>query len=457
MHLILLLYHDYNSFYLVDNDYILINEVINETVSGKFFSVHHLGDIEKANFLAHHFSPGLIIFIPFVLFSTTKIGYGIGLIIISLLSFIFWKLIIRKRFNRIDSIFIFSLICFNLYSYRLFTSYHFEIAIFSFSLLFFLGVYKRNIILEISGYLLAISLKEDMAIYFIFYSFYFLFKKDFKRFSYLFFISSLYYFLIIPYIRTFIDMSANENWLIGWENYGQNNIDIVIGILKNPLGVMESILSKYKIIIELYIGFSFFPIFSLFQIFAVFPLFIMHFTSTRIWYNTIYNYYSYTILAAMFISFLEGYQNVGNKKIVKKYKFAILFLIIGLVLFTSSKDVDFPRKFRPIEFLRLASVKDAISLIPKGSSVSIAFDLGALLNSDIKAYPIKEGKYKEYVLLDVKSFSPYISIEKIENELNKNLVLKKIELIYSQNGVKLYREIINIPDKAHDKLDSSEN
>lgn len=443
LYFIILLYFDFKNFYLADYDYTSIAEVLLETSRGRFFRVHHIGDMDRANFLAHHFSPGLILAVPFTLIGH-RIFYGISLISFTALSlFIYSRILKFFPFYQRKILFLFFLT--NLFTFRLHSSYHFEIMILSFFLIFLHGYLSKNRMTEVSGYILCILMKEDMAVYFSLLSFYFLFKKEYRRFLLILSSSFLHFFLAVPFFQSFADPSARENWLHAYSYLGSSPGQAALSILKNPSVIAERF--NFKVWKQFGAGFGFSPFISPLYWISVLPVQILHFLSDRKWHSEIYNYYCYTLIGNFLFSFLKSISEINSVLKNRKRKLLLACCIFIVSFYQSSRDSDFPRKFRmeKTEPERYTNIISLTALIPPGKELSAGFDLGSFILNSNPVYPLKIHSLKEYVLIDEKSFSPYLDqgtvFRQLDNPENQYVIIQK------KGSASLYR---NCPVKDKD-------
>lgn len=430
-------YFHFNSFFLTDNDVVSITEVIVESSKGNFFLGHHFGDAEKSNYLAHHFSPILIIFIPFFKIIPFRITYCITILFYNFLGLVLWERIsfhlIRKK---IVYLFISILPLLNDFLFNLFTSYHFESLLFFFFLLFYYGLITKNFKIELIGYISCILIKEDIPIYFCLLSMFFLFKKDFRRFLSYLLVSSFYYSLITYYIQPALDQSARVNWLLAWENWGKNKTEIIMGILSQPKVVSLIFWEKRNIFFNLFSSFGFLPVLSACSLPSLLVIYTLQILSNRIWYNAFYHYYCYTVLPFLIIGTFDILHGWGKKNILPT-----ICLSFILILYNNKGNQDFPLKLRGINRQRVENLNKVLTEIPEKSSVNTSFDLGMHLPLDMKIYPLKKDYLQEFILIDFGGTSPYYTIENIREDVERYLAEKKIILFYSNGTVKLYKRI----------------
>lgn len=432
LHLFILSQLHLRSFFLTENDFVSMSEILNETIKGNFFHDSFHGDMDKGNYLAHHFSPSLILLTPFLYLSPTRMGYSYGLIFFSLLGVYFFFLNI-KTFKLKYKIFLITFYILNLYNYRLFTSYHFEILSLTFFLAWFYYKKNQNRFLEFLLFLFLLGLKEDISIYMSLFSFYFLFEKKYLSFIYYFFTPIIYHFLFIPFAQSFLDQSTTQNWLHIWEGFGNSIPKILLFFLKNPKIIFLQIWNKKKTLVDLYGNFSFLPLASFKILLTASCIVCIHLLSSRIWHNSFYHYYAYSILPSFWIGVLDFF----SKK--KQLSQTTLFLFLAVSLYFGSLDKHYPLSYpTPSEDFEI--MQEIISKIPFKAEIQVSFQLGALLPRHLKLYPLKNlDNPKEYLLYAPSQFQTE-SEQKLEAELKKMEVLGKIILVIEKKRVKLYKK-----------------
>ena len=436
-YLLQLQYFHFYSFFLTDNDVVSVTGVIAETSKGNFFSAFHFGESPKSNYLSHHFSPILLVFIPFFKILPFRITYCITLLIFNLLGLFLWERISFHLFKKkILYLFISILPLLNGFIFNLFTSYHFESLLFFFFLFFYYGLITKNLKMELIGFLFCLLIKEDIPIYFSLLSFFFLFKVDTKRFLIYLLVSTFYYILITYYIQPSLDPSAKVNWLLAWENWGTNKVEIIINILTNPKIVTLRLWEKRNILFNLLSSFGFIPLLSLSTFPSFLALYTLQILSERIWYNAFYHYYCYTILPFLILGTFDILQKWKGKKM-----FPMIIISFCFILYNNKGNQDFPIKIGNINRERTENLNKVIPAIPKNSAVNTSFDLGMHLPLDLKIYPLKKDYLQEFILIDIRGTSPYYTIENIKEDIEKYLAENKIILFYSSGTVKLYKRI----------------
>lgn len=432
---------DLNSFFLVDFDYLAIAEILNNSISGNFFQTPHYGIQKTSNYLSHHFSPSILVLSPFLLFSETRLGYGYGLAFFAIASYILIAILLLRA-NLRGNMFYFSLFLFscNLYLHRLFFSYHFELLSIFFFLTFFIGKEFKILSLSIISILLLLFLKEDMAIYVFFLGIYFLFQKNWKYGLSIVTTSLIYFFFIPNFFKTYIDQSAYVNWLSDWAKWGNSYLEITVNIITNPIKVAKIILSKWKILRDFAFSFSPILIAQPSIIIVSLPIFLLHFISDRIWYNSLYNYYSYSVVPLFVIGLIISLKNL-KESYSKNYNINILLFCISLSLYSSSGDKMFPYVIRTTDSKRLENVKAIVQNIPNQKTISTQFDLGGFIPRANPIYPLHEKNLDtDYILVDRESgITPYVDRKRIEMMVQQITANHSYSIISKVDGLELYR------------------
>ncbi len=437
VHLGLLQYYHFNSFFLTENDVVSITEIILETERGNLFSAHHFGDPDLGNYLSHHFSPILAIFVPFMSLFPYKMAYCNTLLIFTGLGLWLWEKVLSRLEISKDIYFYLAIFpIYNSYIYNLNTGYHYEITILFFFFLILYGIFQRNYVLEFLGLCFLLMIKEDMPIYVILFATTFLFQKKVKKFVIYFGISILY-FLLIYIVQSNLDSSAKVNWISAWSHWGNTPLEIMSNFLMRPMEVLSILFEKRNVLVNLFGSFGFIPLLHIPSLGALVVLFSLHIFSSKEWYNSFYHYYSYTVLPFLLYSILMLGRKISEKPFEKKSIFILLFW--GSVFYSLKGNRDFPQKIGTFDRERVKETQAVVEKIPKNASVNVFFDMGMHLRKDIRVYSLKKDFLKDFILLDTRGWSPYYPIDNINEDIEKYLKEKKILLYYSVGSVKLYK------------------
>ena len=437
------LFQHLHSFFLVDYDFLAIGEILNNSIKGKFFITHHYGSNSSGNYLSHHFAPSILLLSPFILLSKFRLGYAYGLLFYTIVSMSLISILLLRRNVKGTSFYLsMILIAINLPLHRLFFSYHFELLTVFFFILFFVGKEFNKTYLSILSILLLLLLKEDMAIYVFCLGLFFAFQKNWRYAISLTIVSLLYFFFVPSFFQSSLDSSTHVDWLKDWSRWGTSYSEIVFNLFLNPLKVLDSIFSKWKVLREFLFAFSPLILLTPSLILVSLPIFLLHFISDRIWYNTLYNYYSYTVVPFLLLSFIFSIVRLTQSKF-KDYTPAILLVCISLSLYSSSGDKFFPYARINTDRERVSDVQWVIENIPRGKTVATQFDLGAFIPRANPLYPLHEKNLdKDFLFIDSnRGISPYVDKERIEKMIETVTSNQSYSLLLERNGIKLYRRM----------------
>lgn len=440
-HFLFFLQNLQDSFFLVDTDFVGLAEVILNSINGKWFFAPHYGNGADSNYLAHHFAPGLLLFSPFMPLSDYRLGYGYGLLFYQSLAFlIFYRIFDHLGFFTWEKIIWLFFWLTNLFVYRLFHSLHFESLFLVFFLLFFLGYLEKKPLYWLSGFLLSLILKEDIALYFVGFSAFLWWNKDYKISTLIFVASISYYFLLLPALRADLDPSASVNWLSGWSRWGKDYLSILTGWFWHPLTLWQVVSSHSARFWQFIWAFGglwllavgFWPLLAF--------LLMLHFSSERIWYNEFYNYYCYTILPFLLSASLIGYQKIRTAYPGQP---AILLIVLAFSLYQTASDPLTPLPARPIDSKKIAAIRSLNVHIPVGRTVSSQFDLSGWVKRTNPVYPLQKfTDLQEYILIAPENaFSPFVNQETLQTLLKKMQKSANFQNLDKQQGIYLFRNL----------------
>ncbi|MBP9890234.1 MAG: DUF2079 domain-containing protein, partial [Leptospiraceae bacterium] len=255
-------------------------------------------------------------------------------------------------------------------------------------------------------------------------------------------VSLLYFFFVPSFFQSSLDSSTHVDWLQDWSRWGKSYSEIALNLLTNPLQVSNSFFSKWRVLREFLFSFSPLILLTPSLILTSLPIFTLHFISDRIWYNTLYNYYSYTVVSFFILSFLFSIDRLTQSK-YEKYSPAILLLCISLSLYSSSGDKFFPYARINTDRERVSDVQWVIENIPRGKTVATQFDLGAFIPRANPLYPLHEKNLdKDFLFIDSnRGISPYVDKERIEKMIETVTSNQSYSLLLERNGIKLYRRM----------------
>lgn len=482
-----------NTFFLGERDFTSMAEVINNIRKyGIFFSPFH-GD-ENPSYLAHHFSPGLVFFAPFLGLADTRIGLALGHLFYSVIlyaigfSTLWWG---RTKPNRDEIVLWLVFWGGNLYLYRMALSYHFEILFVVFFLALAWARYHSRIGWEAVFFVLVLSVKEDASIYLAIFYFsemvYLLIRRRGNTREFGFFILAfLSYTVIIPTIRSWMGVEATENWTSIWGNWGETPREILVNILTSPDRILELFYAKKGTAWELLLGFGCLIVLAPRYWIYILTILAIHFLSDREWHNSFYNYYIYPLLPVLVLATKEGWEKV-NAIAGSKASTILFTLVLALVFFRNSWDKNFPFP-SPLQISHqttnsqnsyqftttrdsyqssgihnhagsidsIDSVEKIVIKIPDGARVASQFDLGIFLPVSVDLYPLREDlgtlplnpihrkknlpNEPEYILTNSRSgFSPYVSLETIAEWEKKWIQTNRYKILARSGDYTLYQ------------------
>lgn len=439
-HFLIILNNHRNAFFLVDYDFVGLSDILANTLNGEFYKTVHYTLTDSSSYLSHHFSPGIILFAPFLYLTETRIGYAYGLLFYQVLFFILsGYLLYRKGVRGSNFTLGITIIFLNLYIYRLGLSYHFELIILVLSLLILLGIEFENNAVLLFSFAAVLLIKEDLSIYtglLLLASG--VLRKD-KKLILLFFIA-LSYYISIKYIKVFLGLREEINWLENWSRWGSDYFEIARNIFYRFPEVSEILWKKIPVILKFLMSFGFVLLLSpLYLLFSI-PVFMIHFLSDRVWYNELYNYYCYSVLPFLVFSFYYSILKINR---LKEISTLLLLVALGITLYQGSSDKEYPLKLMKEDNVRSGDIVDTVLRIEPGKSVTYQFDMGVYISRKNSITPLrKRNIYTDYILVDLqKGASPYVDLFWIKNELDRLVRDKNYELYYTRNSIMLFRRL----------------
>ncbi len=432
IHFYLLIQNHFESFFLYDFDYIGIEEVIHQTSIGNFFRTNHYGKFAEANYLSHHFAFILILFVPFQFLSSIKLGYAYANLFFFFVNLYLIFLILKKiKISEQNRIYSFLILTLNPFFYRLNFSYHFEIIYLCFNLAFIYFYLSKNKNLSWIFVFLILFIKEDIPIYqFLIGLFIFSLNSEKKYIYYSIF--CILYFLFLKFLLVqYVGDSAKVNWIESWAYFGNSFSEYQTGFIS----ALGKVYSKKQIFLSMILIFLL-PFFKLKRIIVfLLPIFILHFSSERIWYNSFYNYYSYTILPFLIIGFIFSLKENIEETFLRKI--LLISLFFSIYYFYLDKSIPF-KNLEP-KLLRMEYLKEGIKLIPSNVKVRTSFDIGVFFPRNTELYPLKQFQLNEdFIFLDKNSLSPFVALNETEQEMKSK---KNYELIYEKKNLLIWRRI----------------
>lgn len=296
-------YFDYNN-----ADLSIFSQTLFNTLHGRWFQE----TLTINNYLADHFSPILILLVPFYAIKAHPFTLLVLQVVITALSaWPIYYIIRNKTKNNIFAYLASLLWLVNPLVHRQ-AMYEFH-ALHMMMFLFFWSFYfyqkRKNKLLLLIGFL-ALLVREDVAlVFFGLACFDFFVEKNYKRSTIIFLISLLYFIFAIFAIRQF-SPSDNYKFVSYYDWAGGNNfVEIIWSWLTHPVAVFSHILSLENIFIIFYLFliFVFVPLFAKrYLLISIFPLFQYIMTASGISSNHIYMHYVSLLLPGFFLAYIFG-------------------------------------------------------------------------------------------------------------------------------------------------------
>lgn len=376
-------YEVYAGLIVGDFDYTNISQALNLTTRGEgLLPAPHVSTGITGSFLGHHFSPSLLLFVPFYgitrylqpffAFRATHLLYGLLLYLSLFWGILLWTSFIKQYSSSIRSAILASAMLFNsILLWRIAGSFHFEILVIPFSALLFIRFHRKDFLFWVI-LILWLGLKEDMAIYAILAGVYwftvskemFYYERSFRVILF-----SAIYFIFAMWMKSVFSGGAGPDWTDYWFRYDY----------ESP--------SLYSLMIPL-ISMGLFPLYSLkVSLILLFPLLLIHFTSSHPWHSSFIAHYGYTILPFLMLGTVHGIRIITSNSIFMKRSTALISLGFAMSFYTATGEKGSPY-VRVKQSPRYEFVENSLMKIP-GDSCSLAqVNLSPHMPLDVKVFPI---------------------------------------------------------------------
>ncbi|AYV55031.1 DUF2079 domain-containing protein [Leptospira kmetyi] len=425
-----------DSFLLGDLDYTAQLRMILPVADGTFFQTQYYGVDENANFLSHHMAPSILLLSPFPFLFGSKLGFGIGVFFfasstIPLLFFYLRECSISEDFSLCACL----LWAGSSGFYRLNHSLHFEVLVPFLCLCVLIGIQKRKYWILGLGLCFFLGIKEDLSIYLAALAVGAAFADSERRKEWIsvFCICIFYYIILVPALGAWAGQSAQRNWKEYWGAGSENPFTTAVNYIQNS----ESRSQYWKGFRDLSLewglgnltgGWVLFPFFALYSAFRL---------SIHPWVRDLYSYYVYPL-----IPFLIYFLKTGTTWIQKRNdKRTILWILLAffLTVYRNTKENDYPIPLSP-ESDRAAELEKILEQIPPNVGVSAGFHISPFISLKNSVYPIRETRdWKEWIVLDLRYNSPYLSSEKILQRMESDLRSGKLRWVQRTDRFGLLR------------------
>lgn len=330
-------YYDYNN-----ADLSIFNQTLFNTLHGRWFQE----TLTINNYFADHFSPILILLLPFYAIKPSPFILLVLQIIITALSA--WPIYCLVKYITKHNVFSYLaglLWLVNPLVHRqvMYEFHTLHIMMFLFFWSFYFYQTKKIRWFAVFGFL-ALLAREDVALIFLGLALFdFFVQKNYRRSAIIFFVSLLYFIFAIFVIKEF---SPSDNYkFVSYYNWagGENFLEIIWAWATHPLKVLIHIasLKNIFIIFYLFLIFLFLPLFQKkYLLISIFPLFQYIMTASGISGNHLYMHYVSMLLPGFFLAYIFGLwfvlKNKNSKKINFIHKNKIFFIALFILYFVFS-------------------------------------------------------------------------------------------------------------------------
>jgi uncharacterized membrane protein len=476
------------SIFLAQNHYIfntyawdlgIFNQVLWSTLHGKpFYYTLEPFWSRYNNFLATHFSPILVLVLPFyalypkpeTLFVLNSAIIALGVIVAHKLSYLLLK---NEKYATIFSfLFLFNPLVIG----QAFSSFHLEtffMTLMMFTIYFFAKKDWWKYFISLALTLMTI---EYAAIPLIFFGIAMLLTiNKWRSLSYgvkfliplITIILSLLYFVLVQNMQLalgLIKLNIHQEWKI----LGASSIiEVPLKVLENPVAALNALSydSFYKIwyLLMIFAPLFFLPLLEPTYLLPTLPWFIISLFSNYPAYYVIFTHYPAFIAPFIFLATIYSFKKIAENKNTKVVKLKKLLPKIMLALTTVSLLVATPR-LDPISYLTRADLQhvtkvyEALSLIPSNASILAQDNIFPHVSGRFEAYtipsPTWEGfsliaietlnntlaKKPEYIIIDLKADNPHSRAigELILRTLSK-LEVSSYVLLVEYDGIYLFK------------------
>lgn len=457
--------HDSLKSYL--NDIGTYDQAIWNTLHGRFMQIT-TSMYDENNFLAGHFSPILLFFVPFyAIWASPKwllifqaLAVGAGAIPIYLLA--------KEKLKNywVALVFLLSfLLNFFLHNALLYDFHEVVLAV-AFSAWAFYFLEKRNNkFFYISSIFLAIC-QEHLALLVFMMGLYAFFVQKRRRFGLaVSAISLAYFFLIIGFVMPHLSHTGRPALLENNAQYenryawlGTSMPEIIKNIISHPLTILFFILSGEKLKYLFVLGL---PVFSLcfysWPIVIIFPILLINLLSLNSMTYNVFFYHSVVAIPFIYFSAIFTFKRWFLKELFLRriFLFFILASSVGSMFLYSLAPIFSKQAIESHQpAMHAKKIAEVKKIIPKEASLSVQHNLGPHFAEREKIYrfPLKKDE-AEYILLD--KTNPYAEDKNYFSQFGYALQMdfsdwqKKIEelmnssnyeLLYAEDGYLIFRK-----------------
>lgn len=188
-------------------------------------------------------------------------------------------------------------------------------------------------------------------------------------------------------------------------------------------------------------GWILFPFLGLYSVFRL---------SIHPWVRDLYSYYIYPLIPFLILflktgtNWIQYYIHNSNTKFLHTFPkdqklLLVLIFTFSVSIYRNSKETEYPIVFEP-KPNQVEELKTILIQIPPSDSVSAGFHLSPFISLKNSVYPIRENReWKEWIVIDRKYNSPYLSSEKILERIDSDVQIGKLRWIQKTERFGLLR------------------
>ncbi len=424
----------------------IFNQVLWSTLNGRpfYYTMEPFWSANN-NFLATHFSPILVLVLPFyALYPKPETLFVIHSAIIALGVIVAYKLSYLLLRNGRYALIFSSLYFFNpLVVGQAFSSFHLEdffMTLMMFTIYFFVKKDWRKYFVSLALTLMTIEYAAIPLIFFGVAMLLMINRWGSSSWGVKFWIplitiiSSLLYFLAIQNIQLslgLIQLNIHQEWRI----LGANSIiEVPLKVLENPVAALNALSydSFYKTwyLLMIFAPVLFLPLLKPAYLIPISPWLIIALFSNYPAYYVIFTHYPAFVAPFIFLAAVYGYRKIAKNisaKVTKLKKLApIVMLAITIVsLFVASPRIESVSYLARADLQHVAKVYETLNLVPRNASILAQDNIFPHVSDRFEAYTIPspgwEGfssisietlndtlaKKPEYIIIDLKADNQY--------------------------------------------------
>lgn len=428
-------------------DLSMYDTAISNTLKGKFLFSHQL----QRNFLAEHFAPFILIFIPFYWILDTPI------VLLILLAFAGASAIISVYFlakysgvSTSISAFCAMFVVGNSYFSRcLMFDFHHEIFVIAIFLIMICAYKKENFTLMFIMAALSFTVKEDMFLYIFFFGVYLtLVKRKWRIGTSLMILSVTVGSLVLGFVLPALNDGTPIVASVRLAHLGNNMKNIIWTFLSTPALTTEV---QWKTIWSVTKSFLFLPILSPYSFLVAIPGMILNSMSSHSAQKQLVQYYSAPVLPFVIWPFINSIAKIEIRLFNKLKIIHKRLVIVGLFVLCFST-FSSRYKFHAIQNVHQAK-REAINLIPEGETISAQNNFIPHLHRDQTAWVFPKSlqngiRYEEceYILLCLSDRPWPLTQEQFHDEWARiRDTGDKFTLLFQKNEVHLYKVFEGYP------------